>query len=245
MTDPGKFNYGCKVRWEMDSADWNISLAASSGHKQLWPSSFEWLTASQEPSVPQWAESSYSCYQKDQGLTGTAWLQDFNTAHTKTPQTLSETIPSLLKSLCKWAVCVHFLQCKASLNVNSHCCKPVWIQVTPAKHKARPKEGERLGGSGSSTWPWEAETGLPLLATRASGRFSSYRAESQISRAESIQEFPHKIPAWVMVLLLLPKQKLIFLNSSPLHLHLWIWRSLYLFLIKRIFISLVLYFRID
>lgn len=135
--------------------------------------------------------------------------------------------------------------CKASLSVNLHCCKPVWIQETPAKHKARQKEGERLGGSVSRTWPWDQWVGSHYLQQDHQKDALPTGLSSKCPRAESIQEFPHRIPAWAMVLLLLPKQKLVFLNSSPLHLHLWIWRSLYLFLIKRIFISLVLYFRID
>lgn len=45
MTDTGKFNYGCKVSWEMVSAGCDISLTGCAGLVQPWASSFPWLTA--------------------------------------------------------------------------------------------------------------------------------------------------------------------------------------------------------
>lgn len=131
--------------------------------------------------------------------------------------------------------------CKGSLNVNLHCCRPVWIQVTPADHKARQKEGKgleaQLQGPGHGR-----QSGLHYLEQNHQRDSLPTGVNPKCPRAESIQEFPHRIPAWAIVL---PKQKLVFLNFSPLHLLLWIWASLCLFLFKRIFISLVLYFRID
>lgn len=181
MTDPGKFNYGCKVRWEMDSANCNISLAASSGHAQLWPNSSEWLTGSQEPSVPRQAEISYSCYQKDQGLL----YCKVSVQHTNKHHKLSVKLFQASWKACanEQFVFTFSSSCKPSPNVNLHCHKPVWIQATPAKYRARQKERERLGCSVLRTWPWEAVSRLPLLATGPSERSSFYKTESQMPQS--------------------------------------------------------------